>query len=120
MSFYDNASATARRLIAQFGQNMTVISPSGDPVYDPDTGIVTTPTPTTQIDKGVILPYKNSEINKPDSLIHQDDQKVLINLTDAPVVNGTVTVGSTVYTIVNIQALSPAGQAVLYTLQVRK
>ena len=111
---YAKSAATARRLIANFGQSMTL----SKEVYDIDTGLLVSATDT--IDKGVILPYKNGVISASGGLIKASDQKVLICINAIPAPTDRLTVGDNIYSIVNVQAIEPAGINVLYIMQVRK
>lgn len=111
---YVRSAATARKLIANFGQDMTLTKE----VYNYDTGVLTSSTTTT--DKGVILPYSNGVVSMSNGLIQASDQKVLINISVAPAPTDRLTVGTNVYSIINVEAIEPAGINVLYKLQVRK
>jgi hypothetical protein len=115
MSFnYANSAKTARKLLANFGQDMTVTKE----VYNIDTGALTST--TTTIDKGVILPYSQGVVSLSNGLIKSSDQLIYININVVPVPTDRITVGTDVYSIVSVEALEPAGIHVLYTLQVRK
>lgn len=118
MPNYANLQATSRRLLAKFGQSMTLTQETGS-VYDADTGSVTSTTVTT-IDNGVILPYSNGIQNATDSLIQQGDAQVLIQVSVLPKPNDKLTIKSEVWTIINVKALEPSGVNVLYECQVRK
>lgn len=115
---YSRSAATALRMLAKFGQKMTVKS-STDGTYNPDSGEVEGSVDATQTGDGVIFPYKLSEVNKEGSLIRMDDQQVLIKLATKPAPNDKLTVGDKTYTIISMQVLAPAGTTILYKLQVR-
>ena len=119
MSFnYKNIQATSRRLLAKFGQSITLTQQTASE-YDSDTGGVTSTTATT-IDNGVILPYSNGIQNATGSLIQQGDAQILIQCNVVPKPNDTLTIQSQVWTIINVKALEPAGINMLYECQVRK
>lgn len=120
-------AATARRLIAQAGQTVTLKSQvTGD--YDPAQGKA----PVTNQDQAavcVILNYKLKDAGqkqKDGTLILGADKKLLMSAATAagfspePAVNDKLQAGSTTYTILNIKDLAPAGTPVLYECQVRK
>lgn len=70
---------------------------------------------------GVFLSYDVKHIDG--TLIQAGDQKILLaagGLTLAPNLNGQAIRGSEVWKIVKIRQLNPAGQAILYTIQVRQ
>lgn len=111
---YAKSAATARKLLAKFGQDMTITQE----IYNIDTGALTSATTTT--DKGVIFHYSDGVVSMSNGLIKSSDQKVYINISVVPVPTDRLTVGTNVYSIVNVKALEPAGVNVLYELTVRK
>lgn len=119
MSFnYSNSANTARKLLAKFGQSMTLVQDIiGD--YDPLTGTASN-TQVSTTDIGVILPYSNGIHNAPDTLIKQGDANVLINIAVVPKPSDKFTIGADTWTIVNVKALDPSGVNVLYDIQIRK
>lgn len=119
MSFnYARTQATSRKLLAKFGQAMTLSQDIGS-TYNPDTGAVSN-TVVTTIDNGVIFPYSNGIENAPDSLINKGDAQVLIQVAVVPKPLDTLTINGVVWTIINVKALEPSGVNVLYECQVRK
>lgn len=119
MSFdYSGLLATARKLLAQFGQAMTV-SRSVQGAYDPNTG-TTSVTTTTFTDNGVIFPIRDSVSNMEGSLIQMDDQQIFFQASQAPIPTDQITVGATVYNVVAVKPMEPGGVNVLYELLVRK
>ena len=118
MSFnYAKAAATARRLLAKFGQSMMLTSQTT--TYNELTAETTTTT-STATDKGVIFPDSNGIQSLAGSIIQSGDMQVYINIATAPQPNDTLTVGSVVYQVVNVKPLEPSGVNVLYELQVRR
>lgn len=117
MTFYSDLAADAHDMIVEFGQTMTLkrLTPGA---YDPATGTLTNTT-TTETATGVELDYTSSEIDG--TVILRGDRKLILSTTGigAPKVDDTVTIGTTVYTLKNVQPLSPGGTVVIYTCQVR-
>lgn len=114
---YSRLIATAKRLLAKFGQDMTLQAVTA-PGYDPSTG-GTSGTPSSETKPGVIFPYKNGLTAIEGSLILAGDQQVFIQLDRAPMPANKLAVGSKVYTVIAVKAIEPGGVAVLYELQVR-
>jgi hypothetical protein len=113
---YVGLKSTARKLLANFGQLMT-LTQNTSATYSPDTG-TNTVTSTSTTDYGVILPYEN--ISVADSLIQQNDQQVFIQLSVVPKPTDTITINAIIYNIISVKAIEPAAINVLYELQVRK
>lgn len=118
MPNYASLQATSRRLLAKFGQSITLTQQTASE-YDADTGGVTSTTVTT-IDNGVILPYSNGIQNATGSLIQQGDAQILIQCDVVPKPNDTLTIQSQVWTIINVKALEPSGINLLYECHVRR
>lgn len=110
---YAKSALTARKLIANFGQSMTL----NKEVYNIDTGALTSATATT--DKGVLFAYSKGVIAMSNGLIQASDQQVYINISVIPAPTDRLTVGAKVYSVISVEALEPAGVNVLYILQVR-
>ncbi len=118
MSFdYSRLIATAKRLLAKFGQDMTLQAVTA-PAYDPSTG-GTSGAPSNETKPGVIFPYKNGITAMQASLILAGDQQVFILLDSPPKPTDKLQVGSKQYSIINVKAIEPGGVTVLYELQVR-
>lgn len=119
MSFnYAKSKATSRKLLSNFGQSMT-LSQIVHGTYDETTGTATDTTVTTT-DTGVILPYSDGVSTINGSLVLRGDQQILIQMAVVPKPTDKISANGTVYTIINVSALEPAGINVLYDLQVRK
>ena len=112
---YARAQATAARLIANFGQTASLIQRTATgPSYDPT--IVETSHNCTL----VVLDYEQSKIDG--TLIKATDRRVFLStegLTVSPDTQDKLTIGGTVYSIVAIMPLSPAGTVVLWEIQAR-
>lgn len=115
---YDRAKATAERLIARFGQAMTLTVPGATtgPAWDSTPGA-----PVTHTCTGCVLDYSVYERN--DALIQAGDRKVLLSTDGLSVVPDPahwITVGGQDMAIIKVAPLNPGGTTVLYELQVRR
>ena len=127
MEFYARMQATANKLLKGKGQAVTLTRQVSG-AYDPATGQATITT-TIQTGTGAIFDYGIQQAgiySAPGSLIQVGDKQLLLSvisamggLLTAPEVNDTVTVGTTVYTIKQVKALSPAGTTVLFDINLR-
>lgn len=119
MSFdYSGLLATSRKLLAQFGQRMTITrTVNGE--YDPLTGTSDTSIQTF-FDNGVIFPMNESISNMPKSLIQAGDQQVFFQSTQAPIPTDVLTVRGVNYNVIAVEAMEPGGVNVLYELLVRR
>lgn len=122
-AFYDRQAATAQRLLAQFGQPVTVSRVTGG-TEDPLTGDVTGQTTESYTPNGVLLNYSVKEAGDSRAAgneIRTSDRKLLLAPFDVdPVVTDSVTVDGSEWTIIRIKTLRPAGQTLLHEIQVRK
>lgn len=122
-AFYDRQAATAQRLLAQFGQPVTVSRVTGG-TEDPLTGEMTGQTPENYTPNGVLLNYSGREAGEARDAgneIRTSDRKLLLAPFDVdPVVTDSVTADGSEWTIINIKPLRPAGQTLLHEIQVRK
>lgn len=122
-AFYDRQSATAQRLLAQFGQPVTITRVTGG-TEDPLTGDVTGQTTESYTPNGVLLNYSVKEAGDSRAAgneIRTSDRKLLLAPFDVdPVVTDSVTVDGSEWTIIRIKPLRPAGQTLLHEIQVRK
>lgn len=124
MSYADDR-ADAAEAIAEAGQSMTLAYPGGG-TYDPATGTASGSGPASATVKGAFFPL--SAFRKAQGNIVEGDQQLLLAAQNtsgtaitAPQVNGTVTdAGGTVWTIIAVEPLSPAGTAVLYDCIARR
>lgn len=117
MTFYGGLKSVASSVLADKGQNLT-FSREGDTAFDPKTGISTT-TPTSFTGYGASFNYNTKEIDG--SLIQNGDIKLLLEATaTAPITGDQVTIDSIIYRVVNIKTTSPAGEIVVYNLQLRR
>lgn len=116
---YEGSAKTALALLANFGRSMTLIQETevvGDDPFDP-----ATPTEKTFTVTGVLLDIKDRDF--PDSLVVVGDRKAIIaasGLSVTPAVGDQLKVGDDTYKVIIPKPLSPAGTAVIHTLQVRR
>mgnify|MGYP003108951538 CR=1 FL=1 len=122
-AFYDRQVATAQRLLAQFGQPVTVSRVTGG-TEDPLTGDVTGQTTESYTPDGVLLNYSVKEAGDSRAAgneIRTSDRKLLLEPFEVdPVVTDSVTVDGSEWTIIRTKPLRPAGQTLLHEIQVRK
>ena len=119
---YQDDADTAAELLEEFGQSVTLTSKTSG-AYSTATGAAAVTT-ATQTVSAVSLDYVSRDIDG--TLIRAGDKRLLmapqttagVDLT-APVVDDTVTVGSTVYTIKIVKPLSPAGTIILFDCNIR-
>jgi hypothetical protein len=120
---YDYAplAATAQRLLALFGQSVT-LSKTTPGAYDPVTGETTGATTATQTAFSVLLDYSLQESGAKfadGSQVRVGDKKCLIEakgLAWAPDELTTLTAGGVIWQIEKLRTLAPAGTpALLYT-----
>lgn len=115
---YTQLKATARKLLKDFGQLMTITRDVAG-AYDPNTGTQSN-TQLTYADYGVVLPYAEGSSSVADSLIQQGDRQVFIQISTEPKTTDKITIAGAIYNIIAVKPLEPAGINVLYELQIRK
>ena len=123
MTFDYAASAdTAMRMLAKFGQTVT-LSRTSDPVYDPITGEYTGGGTVSTTAFGVLLPVGDEAGNTlgDGGVIRADDRKFIVDSGASLDALTTLTdAGGGVWNIVNVVSLAPAGINVLYKGIVRR
>lgn len=127
MTFYTRIQQTVDRLLKGKGQAVTLTRQSAG-TYNTSTGAATITT-TTQTGTGAVFEYGVQQAgiyNAPGSLVKVGDKQLLLSpfnsagvALTAPVINDTVTIGGTVYTITQVKMISPAGTVVLYDCNIR-
>lgn len=123
-AFYNRMAATALRLIAQFGQPVTLrdVSQGG---YDPVSGETTPGAATEQVGSCILQDYSLQEsgaANMAGSDIRQNDKKILIaaqGLTP-PTLSTQIIADGEAWTAVNIKEINPAGVPLVYEIQGRR
>lgn len=123
-AFYDRMAATALRLIAQFGQPVT-LRDTAPGEYDPITGIGTPPVEVEQTGSCILQDYSLQEsgaANLAGSDIRQNDKKILIaakGLTP-PTLSTQIIADGHNWTAVSIKEINPAGTPLVYEIQGRR
>lgn len=122
MEFYAKMRATADKILRGKGQAITLTRQSSG-TYSPSSGTATVTT-TTQSGYGAVFEYIDRNIDG--TLIKAGDKQLLLSAVNAagtaltsPVLNDTVTIGGTAYTITQIKPLSPAGTTCLFECNLR-
>lgn len=122
MTIYDRAAATANRMLAKYGMEVTLHRVTTG-AYDPATGSAPTTT-ADYIGTGAVFDYAQRDIDG--SLIKSGDQKLLMSpfQTDGsampvPTTSDKILIGSTVYSIQPSKTVAPAGTNVLFELTIR-
>lgn len=125
MAGYDSVIALAKRLITKKGQEValrgftTGTAPDPAKPWEPGANSV-----SDQTVSAVFLDYEQKYVDG--TMIRTGDQIVYMPSTDvldvaiAPQVDGLVLRGAEVWEIVNSRPLNPAGQPIMYVLQVRQ
>jgi hypothetical protein len=114
--FYDNLAATATRLLNRYGRAMQVkrtIPGTYDPVTGTETGASTIYAATVGVFTKITTDY---------ALAHEvqsGDRMLILDASVAPELTDKLVVGASALTIVNIEAINPAGTPLAYRLQVR-
>lgn len=127
MGRFDRAAALAQRLIDLNGESATLTVFASQP-QDPDRPWLSGDSADAAVPvRAVFLNYNTQDAGRtyaPGSEIHRDDRKVLIaaeGLTLDPSLQGNITrADGTVFRIVKIRVLDPAGQRILFELQARR
>ena len=117
MSFYTDAAADAKELLAEFGQAATWSHDNGDSVFDPILGTYTGGTTTAYAANGVLLDFETSRVNG--SSILTTDKMFLMEVGAKPETGDVITVNSVAYQVMKPLELNPAGTPVLYEVQLR-
>ena len=120
---YDEIAAGALEAIEEAGQAVTLNIPGSGGDYVPGVGVVPANPATTAEGIGVLLDYTQREIDG--TTIMHGDQKLLLapQIAVTPSTAHTVTAmhlgQSKTFSVKNVGAVAPAGQPVLYILQLR-
>ena len=117
-AFYNKMADVATKLlgVAKFGQEWTITRTTGE-VIDDVTGAITPGTTATFTPVGVLTEYSNYEKN--DTRIEAGDRKLILDDTVEPLLTDKLTLGSELWTIVDVQIKEPAGVPLVYMVQVR-
>ena len=88
--------------------------------FDPVSGTISTPIPQQWKVYGITSNYNSQVRAASQGLIQSGDKKAIIGATVKPEVNDTLTIMDTTWRIVAYDDLSPQGEALLYTCQIRR
>lgn len=117
MTFYAGLANTATKLLTDKGQPMT-IRRKGVTARDPAAGTVTQAAPVDYTVNGVLLGYK--DFITASDLVQRGDRKALIEAgVVTPTKEDQLVADGRAWTIIDVEAVSPAGTPVLFKLQVR-
>ncbi len=116
MSLYPALQATAARLLAQFGQPMTLRKRTPG-AYDPDTGAAT----VTEADSAVQAAEFDIPAGMVDgtNILRGDRQVVMSGGGAVPDAGDLLVVGGVARNIVSVKATAPSGLVVVYELVTR-
>lgn len=117
---YADFAATARELLAEFGAACTITRKGGGAgSYNPDTGAFDPAPAETQAAIAAVFPYPQKLIDG--TTVLQGDQQAYVapGLDWAPRATDVLTWQWVDYTVVSVKNLAPAGESVLFELQVR-
>lgn len=118
-AFYDDAAATVLEMLEEFGQLIRLNrSDTGD--YDPDTGIVAPGTLITFLGMGLVLSYRQEQIDG--TLIRQGDRRMYVaaNIGTRPQPGDSIILADeTVTSVVVSSPFAPDGTLVYHDLQCR-
>lgn len=122
-NFYERLQNTALKLISDKGTPCVIKSAPISGGFDEVTGKMLDDIPsTTQQGVCVVLNYKDSLVNQPESLIQQGDKKLLLSAKGVTLdsLNGKIEALGSVYTIISAKDLNPAGITLVYELHGRE
>jgi hypothetical protein len=120
MSQYTRAIAAVDRMLRKYGAATTLTTPSDTAAtYDPATQGATPAAPSVDAVRAAVFPYGDKFIDG--TLIQTGDEQAYISAIGIPEPKpGSVLLwGGKNLTTIRAKTLAPAGEAVLYELQVR-
>lgn len=118
MSFYSDMADTAKELIAEFGQPLTLMRETGGG-FDNITG---TPIPGTVEElpcQGVWLEISEQINTALGGTVQAGDRVVMLDASQEPLQADLLLVDQSPWSIVKIQPIAPGGVALAYYVQVR-
>lgn len=113
-------AATAKRMLSASGAACTITRQGqGQGSYNPATGTFDPAPADVQTGQAVVLPYPQKLIDG--TTVMQGDQQAYVapGLDWAPRATDVLTWQGVDYTVVSVKNLAPAGESVLFELQVR-
>ena len=123
-TFYVNMAKTASRLLKRFGQDVT-ISHTGSPGYDPSVGAATPAVVSSFTCKGAVLDYERinyGETLANGSLVQASDRKLLLETKNGrpQLDDHALLADGNIVTIVEVKALNPGAEDVMYDCRIRR
>lgn len=121
--FYSRLAETSYKLISKKGTDCIITSAEISGGFDPETGLPTDDLPATiQQGKCVVLNYRDSLYNAPESLIQIGDKKLLLSAKGVTIdsLNGTVSALGDTYRVMSVKDLNPAGVTLIFEIHGRK
>lgn len=117
MTFYAEMAATASELLAEFGQDVTLVRGMTG-TYVPATGTATVSV-SNSYGKGVALDYDQRDIDG--TKIRQGDQRVYLSVEVGvtPQTGDALLISGKTWKVIASRTLAPAGVAVIHDCQVR-
>lgn len=116
---YAALRAEVDQILAEFGRACELRRGSGSPVVDPVSGTVTPGAPQVFQVVGVVVDYNDKLVDG--ETIKRGDRLVYVQAVERPRVGDTfVEANGTQWSVVDFDAVDPAGVAVLFSLQVRR
>lgn len=116
MSFYSQLAATAAKLIAEKGQDVTLVTELKG-AYNPSSGVSDAGT-TASTAKAVITDYPFKAIDG--TLIRSGDKQALLSGELDPNDCTAVVIGGARHEIVSVRPVAPGGTPVICKVQVRR
>lgn len=122
MSFYGDIANLAREQLREFGQMITLRDVSEGGAYDPNTSAPAAGTANADHKRlGLLLDWSEGLTEERGTAIRQGDKKLYMEAGIVPSMEDQIiTADGTVYGIVGISELNPAGTVLLYTLHLRR
>lgn len=116
MTFYTGLSKTALKLLKSKGQELTIKRTTGG-TLDPVTGTTSAAINTEFTGYGAVFDFDTRQIDG--TTIQAGDKRILLQSGNAPKIGDSITSLDGVSTCINFKTLAPAGEVVIYELQVR-
>lgn len=118
MTFYSEMKETARELLTEFGQSMTFSTEDKGGGYDENGDPVAVAPDVDITGVGVKLNYSDIEKRSTQLLKFKSNAKIIFSTDSIPTKGMFTTLNGAIFRVVEIEALEPAGENVIYTLHV--
>lgn len=122
MTLYDKLGASAAKLLAKFGQDITLRKPASGSSYDTATGTVTTGGPAVDtVRKGAVFDFKDGVMAASGGLIQNGDKRLLLDSSlPVPKAEDIVILAGVLWSVKGVKEVNPAGTPVIYELHLRR